>query len=104
MNPTSRFTFSAHLTTRYASSTRRLVSQGLNCVRSRKSWLDNLPVEVTTQSPRSFCRTVEGTRRMLRIAFGRLLGSVGYETRLYASAEEFIETSRTDEPGADYGC
>jgi FixJ family two-component response regulator len=41
---------------------------------------------------------------MLRIAFGRLLGSVGYETRLYASAEEFIETSRTDEPGADYGC
>jgi FixJ family two-component response regulator len=34
-----------------------------------------------------------------RIALGRLLRSVGYETRLYASAEEFVETSRTDEPG-----
>jgi FixJ family two-component response regulator len=34
-----------------------------------------------------------------RIVLGRLLRSVGYEIRLYASAEEFIETGRTDEPG-----
>jgi FixJ family two-component response regulator len=34
-----------------------------------------------------------------RIAFGRLLRSVGYETRLYASAEEFIETRRPDASG-----
>jgi FixJ family two-component response regulator len=34
-----------------------------------------------------------------RIALGRLLRSVGYEIRLYSSAEEFIETSQSDEPG-----